>query len=99
MLFICKNNKYEMIEYVEYEIDWGDVVEWKWEWIKNSDENEWISKDEVDIILNCVEMEIIMIIDEELIVFYYDSFFILFEQKKQHSCHIYFYMQPTPRSI
>ena len=25
-----------------------------------------------------------MIIDEELIVFYYDSFFILFEQKKQH---------------
>ena len=83
MLFICKNNKYEMIEYVEYEIDWGDVVEWKWEWIKNSDENEWISKDEVDIILNCVEMEIIMIIDKELIVFYYDSFFILFEQKKQ----------------
>ena len=72
-----------MIGYVEYEIDWGDVVEWKWEWIKNSDENEWISKDEVDIILNCVEMEIIMIIDEELIVFYYDSFFILFEQKKQ----------------
>ena len=83
MLFICKNNKYEMIGYVEYEIDWGDVVEWKWEWIKNSDENEWISKDEVDIILNCVEMEIIMIIDKELIVFYYDSFFILFEQKKQ----------------
>ena len=83
MLFICKNNKYEMIGYVEYEIDWGDVVEWKWEWIKNSDENEWISKDEVDIILNCVEMEIIMIIAEELIVFYYDSFFILFEQKKQ----------------
>lgn len=83
MLFICKNNKYEMIGYVEYEIDLGDVVEWKWEWIKNSDENEWISKDEVDIILNCVEMEIIMIIDKELIVFYYDSFFILFEQKKQ----------------